>query len=219
MGQMASSMDTTSTNCAACGKEGGNLNTCNTCKMVKYCNAACKKKHRSKHKKQCEKRVNELHDEALFKEHPPRKDCPICFLPLSLDLAQSSFKSCCGKVICAGCIYAMMEEAHGRGKIGLCAFCRKPNPSSDEERVRRITNLIETDHAHAFYVISGYYANGIMGMPQDMTKANELRLKAGELGCAEAYHNLGNSYYHGRGVEVERKKPNITMSLEPWLGI
>ena len=39
--------------CAACGKEGNSsdMNTCNKCKMVKYCNAACKKKHRSKHKK------------------------------------------------------------------------------------------------------------------------------------------------------------------------
>lgn len=48
--------------CANCGKSGSNnsMNTCNKCKMVKYCNAACKKKHRSKHKKQCERRVAEL---------------------------------------------------------------------------------------------------------------------------------------------------------------
>ena len=57
MHQMAS-VDNTSANCAACGKEGGNLNTCNKCKMVQYCNAACKKKHRSKHKKACEKRLD-----------------------------------------------------------------------------------------------------------------------------------------------------------------
>ena len=30
--------------CANCGKEGSNLNICNKCKAVKYCNAACKKK-------------------------------------------------------------------------------------------------------------------------------------------------------------------------------
>jgi len=58
--------------CASCGKEGNSdMNTCNKCKMVKYCNAACKKKHRKKHKKACEKRVAELHDEKLFKEPPP----------------------------------------------------------------------------------------------------------------------------------------------------
>ena len=55
--------DVTST-CANCGKEGNSddMNTCNKCKSVKYCNAACKKKHRSKHKKACERRVAELHD-------------------------------------------------------------------------------------------------------------------------------------------------------------
>ena len=39
--------------CASCGKEGNSddMNTCNKCQSVKYCNAACKKKHRSKHKK------------------------------------------------------------------------------------------------------------------------------------------------------------------------
>ena len=40
--------------CDNCGKEGSdNMNTCNKCKMTKYCNAACKKKHRHKHKKDC----------------------------------------------------------------------------------------------------------------------------------------------------------------------
>src|SRR6056300_409743 len=116
---MASLIDNTATNtvCASCGKEGGNLNMCNKCNMVKYCNAACKKKHRSKHKKQCERRVAELHDEELFKEHPPTDDCPICFLPLPLDGGQTTFKSCCGKTICIGCIVSMVKEAHGRGKV------------------------------------------------------------------------------------------------------
>ena len=36
--------------CANCGKEGTNLNICNKCKATTYCNASCKKKHRSKHK-------------------------------------------------------------------------------------------------------------------------------------------------------------------------
>jgi len=64
--------------CANCGKEGSDVtNTCNKCMMVKYCNASCKKKHRSKHKKQCDRRIAELHDEALF-TIPPKEDCQIC---------------------------------------------------------------------------------------------------------------------------------------------
>ena len=45
--------------CANCGKEGSNndMNTCNKCKMVKYCNAVCKKIHKKKHKKDCEEYI------------------------------------------------------------------------------------------------------------------------------------------------------------------
>ena len=209
-----SSTDTSTLNCASCGKEGGNLNTCNKCKMVKYCNAACKKKHRSKHKKACERRVAELHDEELFKEHPPREDCPICFLPLPLFGNQAAFHSCCGKLICRGCMYAMKEESCGRGKIGLCAFCREPYLSSDEENIeKRMQKLIEAGHAYALFILASYYANGDCGMQQDGAKANELFLRAGELGCAEAYYDLGVSYDNGEGVEVDKKKATYFYEL------
>jgi len=201
-----SSIDTSTTVCAACGKEDP-TNTCNKCKMVKYCNATCKKKHRSKHKKQCEKRVSELHDEELFKEHPPCDDCPICFLPLPLDTRQSTFKSCCGKLICSGCIYAMLEEARGRGQVDdLCAFCRTPRGTSDGEGIKRVKKLMDTNNAEAFNVLADLYFRGEMGLPQDYEKANELYLRAGELGCAEAYYNLGISYKNGDGVEMDKKK-------------
>jgi len=56
--------------CANCGKEGSNdnMNTCNKCNVVKYCNAVCKKVHKKKHKKDCEEYVRlatEKHDEEI----------------------------------------------------------------------------------------------------------------------------------------------------------
>jgi hypothetical protein len=81
------------------------MNTCNKCDLVQYCNAACKKKHRSKHKKKCERRVAELYDEQLFQEHPPREDCPIYMLPLPLDGNQITFEPCCGKDISVMVVY------------------------------------------------------------------------------------------------------------------
>ena len=39
--------------------------------------------------------------------------------------------------------------------------------------------------------------HGIFGMPQDRAKTNELYLKAGELGCAVAYYNLGSAVQEG----------------------
>ena len=189
--------------CAKCGKEGGDsMNTCNKCDLVVYCNAACKKKHRSQHKKNCEKRAAELHDENMIKEPPSSEECPICFLLLPFDMSESTFFACCGKLICRGCIYAMDESGAKR----LCAYCRTPPAKSDEENVKRVNKLMEKGNADAFNQLGGYYGQGIMGMPQDWAKANELYLKAGELGCAGAYFNLGNSYSVGRGVEIDMKK-------------
>ena len=189
--------------CANCGKEGNSkgMNICNKCKMVKYCNAACKKKHRTKHKKACERRVAELHEEALFKDPPPREECPICMLPLPLDAGESTFYSCCGKRICNGCILMLISD-----EKGLCAFCRTPPPSSDEERVKQIKNLMDKGNGGGFYQLASFYARGVYGIPQNFQKTNELLLKAGELGCAEGYHNLGLAYDNGRGVEADKKK-------------
>ena len=190
--------------CSNCGKEGDgdNMNSCNKCDLVKYCNAACKKKHKSKHKKKCERRVAELYDEKLFKEPPPREDCPICFLPLPFDASGSTFNPCCGKHICSGCIYAMSERGVGK----LCAFCRTPGAKSEEEDISRLMKLMEKGNGGAFYNLAGCYDQGRMGMPQNWATANELLLKAGELGCAEAYFNLGIVYGNGRGVEVDEEK-------------
>ena len=194
--------------CANCGKEGrDDMNTCNKCDLVVYCNAACKKKHRSRHKKKCEKRAAELYDEELYKDSPPPEDCPICFLPLPLSDEHTSgmtFHPCCGKRICNGCIYAMRET--GCKNMKLCPFCKAPPSKSDKDHVERVKKLMETGNANAFYQLAGYYRRGIKGLPHDWTKANELYLKAGELGHAEGYFNLGCSYQDGNGVEMDEKK-------------
>jgi len=191
--------------CANCGKEGNSddMNTCNKCKMVKYCNAACKKKHRTKHKKKCERRVVELHEEQLFQQElPPREECSICFLPHPIDESQMQFQTCCGKIVCDGCIYAIWKS---EGK-DLCAFCRTPPVSSKEETVKRLEKLMDKDNGEAINALGSLYRSGDYGLAQDYQKANELYLKAGELGCAAAYYNLGTNYDNGRGVEIDKKK-------------
>ena len=207
----ASNTDDTNTVtlCANCGKQGDrdSMNTCNNCDLVVYyCNVACKKKHRSKHKKKCKKWAAELHDEQLFKEHP-REECPICMLPLPLyanDTGQTgmTFHTCCGKDICNGCVDTMKES----GVEDLCPFCRTPCPTFDEDEVRRTEKLMEKGNADAFCQLGGYYATGTYGLPQDRAKIIELYLKAGQLGCALANFNLGVHYTTGDGVEVDEKK-------------
>jgi len=196
--------------CANCGKESNSndMNNCNKCKGVKYCNAACKKKHRTKHKKACERRVAELHDEKLFKDVEP-EECPICLIPMpSVD--QTTIGSCCGKHFCSGCMYAM-QMSEGKD---LCPFCRMPPPSSDEEEIKRARDLIDsTCNPEACLLLAGYYDQGTRGLPQDHQKANELLRKACELGCAGAYYNLGDSYFHGNCVEVDMKKAKYYYEL------
>ena len=69
--------------CAECGVNGGiGLKVCKSCMTVRYCNANCQRNHWPKHKKDCKLRAAELRDEALFKDPPPKEDCPICFLPM-----------------------------------------------------------------------------------------------------------------------------------------
>jgi len=190
--------------CANCGKgeeESDNLKKCSACLSVKYCSRECQAAHRPQHKRECKKRAVELHEEALFKE-VELEDCPICMLPLSFDTGTATFESCCGKRICSGCIYAMYES----DGTDLCAFCRTPGATSEEEEMKRLKKLMDKGNARAFHQLAGAYAQGIYGMPQDRQRANELYLKAGELGCTSAYYNLGNSYLEGNGVDVDTKK-------------
>ena len=211
--------------CAACGKEGDedNMNNCNKCKAVKYCNAACKKKHKSKHKKPCERRVATLHDEALFKEPPHREECPICFLPQPLKAQESIFKTCCGKTICCGCNQEMLDEEKKRGKKGkqltnICAFCRTPEARTDGEENKRLKNLIQSDISDAYYILGSYYERGGNGLPQNYQKANELYLKAAERGCADGYYNIGVAYDVGKGVDVDKGKAKHYWELAAMAG-
>ena len=192
--------------CANCGKGEKNLNSCNKCKLVQYCNAACKKKHRSKHKKKCDRRVAEMHDDALFKQPPRRGDCPICFLRLpTLDTGRR-YKTCCGKMICSGCDHAPVYDNNGNKVEKKCPFCRALARTSSEELIERTRKRVEMGDAEAIYILGYDYAEGIAGLTQDMDKALELWHRATEIGHAASYCSIGYAYHNGRGVERDEKK-------------
>ena len=185
--------------------------TCNGCKMVKYCNASCQKAHRPMHKKECRKRAIELHDEAAFKQPPPRNECPICYQPLPLDNCDISYQVCCGKILCMGCIYADATKNNSDN----CPFCRAPDAHiSDGEYIERLKKRVEADDSTAIYNLGSFYSRGGMGLQQDKGKAMELWLRAGKLGCVEVYHNLGTCYYlNGEGVKRDIKKAKYYWEL------
>jgi len=115
-----------------------------------------------------------------------------------------AYYSCCGKVICSGCIYAV--KARNGGYYGLCPFCRTPVPSSDEEMVERNKKRMKLNDATAFYNIGTFYTEGLYGLPQDHAKALEHYHRAAEFGYSEANYNIGSAYYNGDGVERNNKR-------------
>ena len=105
----------------------------------------------------------------------------------------------------------MMNESEGG--LDLCAFCRTPPPSSDEEVVKRTKKLIDKGNAEAHFTY-GIHLCSI----QDYEKANKLYLKAGELGCAKGYYNLGMSYENGNGVKMDKEKAKHYYELAAMMG-
>ena len=65
------------------------------CDLVKYCSTKCREEHRGQHHEECKKRVDKLHDDDLFRQPDGihRGECPICFLPMTLD--KNVFYTCC----------------------------------------------------------------------------------------------------------------------------
>ena len=87
-----------------------------------------------------------------------------------------------------------------------CPFCRTPAPYSDEEYNERLQKRVVLDDAEAIFMLGSNYDEGRYGSPQDYEKSLELFVRAGDLGCAEAYNNVGYAYENGNGTETDKKK-------------
>jgi tetratricopeptide (TPR) repeat protein len=215
--------------CAECGKEEGggiSLKTCMSCKSVKYCNPACQRSHWPTHKKDCKLRAAELRDEALFKDPPPKGDCPICFLPMPEDLiscvsllpattssvpifdfakaneelankAIEVYYERCGKNICRGCIHSCIQSGNYK-----CPFCNSVRRGKTEkEQVEEVLKRVEANDASAMCLLANYYLEGSRGVQQDHARAMELYAKVAELGLSVAHFFLANLYYKGGNLK------------------
>ena len=96
-----------------------------------------------------------ISDEDLFKMPTQLDECPICFLRMpSLDTGRRC-NTCCGKVICSGCIHAGAMV----GDDKLCPFCRAPAVISDEEGIERMKKRMEVGDPIAMHYLA-------CGLPQ-----------------------------------------------------
>ena len=158
--------------------------------------------------------TDDISDKALFKQPPLKKDCPICNLLLPVIGSGSVYNSCCGKIICSGCSHAPVYDNLGNEIIEeKCPFCRTPVPTSDEEYNERLQKRVELDDAEAIFTLGCNYSFGDDGFPQDVVKSFELFVWAGDLGCTEAYCNIGYAYENGNGVEIDEKKAKYYFEL------
>jgi len=151
--------------------------------------------------------VDKISDEELFKQPPLLEDCPICFLRMPLLASGSRYQTCCGKTICSGCSHAPVYDNQGNEVDNKkCPFCRTPTPSSEKETINRYKKRVELEDPIAINNLGCHFRDGTNGHSQSHTKALKLWHRAGELGCAAAYTNIGSAYYNGEGVEVDKKK-------------
>src|SRR6056300_957233 len=133
--------------CAACGVAGVDdtkLKKC-ACNLVKYCSDGCQELHRPEHKKACEKKMAEIRDRDLFTQPDESHmgECPICCLPLSLDVTKSTMMGCCSKIICRGCDFANRKREMDEGMEKKCPFCREPIPKSEGKALKKVMGRIK----------------------------------------------------------------------------
>ena len=203
--------------CAECGKGGDNLKACTSCKSVKYCNAKCRKAHRSKHKKACRQLAAERHnnemaisDEKLFADPPPKEDCPICMQPIPYAIGMcgvyTMYMPCCGKELCEGCVQAADVEVEKGNMKDCCAFCRKSRTIDEEERLERVHFRLKLNDGGAFSWLGSVMSGGFKDFPQDKNKALKLWHRAADLGSVQAHNSLGSAYEEGEGVEKDVSK-------------
>jgi len=156
-------------------------------------------------------------DDNLFKDPPPKEDCPICMLPIPFTTGlcgvRKTYQPCCGMTLCYGCTVAADEEIKKGNMKKWCPFCRIPYPNSEKETVKRIKKRMKLNDALAFLDLGMQYRDGHMGLPQDREKAFELWIKAAELGSCGAHSCLASAYYKGEGVEEDVLKGAHHMML------
>ena len=189
--------------CASCGiaeVDEVKLKECADCDLVKYCSDECMQDHKSQHEEACKKRAAELRDELLFMfpESTHLGDCPICMLPLPLDLKKSTTMACCSKLVCYGCDYANeIREAEGKLQH-KCAFCREPTPTKEEADKYQKKRIEANDPVAIRRKGRDQYNKG------DYQSAFEYFARAAELGYVDAHCWLSHLYHNGHGVEKDK---------------
>jgi hypothetical protein len=191
--------------CASCGKaevDDVKLKKC-ACDLVKYCSVECQKNHRPQHKKACKKRMAEIKDDKLFTQPDESHlgECPICCLPLPLDVNKWRMHTCCSKWICLGCEYANNNREMEQGLEHKCPYCREPLAKNPEESHQRLLKRVKANDPGALREMGGKcYGKG------DYDAAFQYFAKSADLGDVGGHYQVSVLYKEGKGVAKDEKK-------------
>ena len=108
--------------------------------------------------RRCEECVVSGNQLVLMKKGRKRSeadDCPICQLPLPLDKSRTTFKSCCMKLVCNGCILAAVKRG-----MRDCPFCRTPRPKEDSQVLAMVQKRVAVGDPMAIYHLGDKYVVG-----------------------------------------------------------
>ncbi|EJK47698.1 hypothetical protein THAOC_33566 [Thalassiosira oceanica] len=113
---------------------------------------------------------------------------------------QSTFRMCCMKKVCNGCILAA-------GKRGMrdCPFCRSSVPD-ESQALAMIRKRVAADDPQAIFFLGAKYRFRAFGLDKYVTRAVELYERAAQLGVTDAHFNLGVLYTRGTDVEKDMAK-------------
>jgi TPR repeat protein len=126
-------------------------------------------------------------------------------------------QSCCGKMLCHGCVHAHLVAASDTEKE-KCVFCRTRGHSSDEEVVERMKKRVEANDAWAMVTLGGFYQYGSIGLRQDNVKALQLFHKSAKLGNHFAHFNLSVCYEKGDIIAKHTRKATYHRQLAAMAG-
>jgi tetratricopeptide (TPR) repeat protein len=145
----------------------------------------------------------EIRDDKLFSQ-PDESflgECPICCLPLPLDLTKSSITSCCCQRICNGCDHANQTREAKEGLEQRCPYCREPVPKTNEDHKKKFMKRVKANDPVALRELSKKYRD-----EGDYNRAFQCFTKAAGLGDISAHHELSVLYRKEQGVEKDKKK-------------
>ncbi len=154
-------------------------------------------------KRYARKRAAEIRDDRLFRQPDESYlgECPICCLPLPLEMKKATLMSCCCKRICIGCDHANKQREREEGLVHKCVFCREPIPKTQEQMEQNEMKRIKANDPYVLCKLGNRcHREG------DYGKAFEYWTEAAALGNMSAHYYLSILYMKGEGVEKDTKK-------------